>query len=301
MKLATVIGIVSAVLLVNAIAASPASARCVKTLNFTGYSMKRNANTRACEETLTFSFWEFFEIDLFHGGKSLGLGKECAKAAKAKMGRYNEGCTTEVGEGKGEFEEVASEPEAYVLSTESLPDTFTAKTGASRLETVGGLALTGTGGSASGEFSNHTEGKVSLEFTGVKDGEVSCRTAGAAVGVVSVPEAKLQTVDVLNAEKETLWGVAITLPATVEITCGVVKVSVKGSVLGSISSPSEGTETRFEFEQSKGKQKYASCNAPAKLCEKAVGLEAKIGATFETAGLTDSQEVKFAKMIQFFI
>ncbi len=68
-----------------------------------------------------------------------------------------------------------------------------------------------------------------------------------------------------------------------------------------INSPSEGTETKFVFEQSKGKQKYTSCNAPTKLCEKAVGLEAKIGEKFEAAGENDTQEVKFAKMIQFFI
>jgi hypothetical protein len=292
------IGLTVALIALNA---APASARCAKTANSTGYSMKRNTGDRKCEENLTLSVWEFLEVDLASGGKGIGLGKECAKVASPHKGRWEEGCTKEVGEAKGEWEKVISQPEALPLPGESFPVTLTLSGGSTTLETVGGQSLTATGVKGSGELTNAIEGAVSFDFTGVKIGKTACTSAGDATETVLVVKAKLQVVDLMNASKITSSGVAITLPSAIGIKCGIVTVEVTGSVLGAVNPVEESAKTHFEFVKSKGVQGFKECNAPEKLCEKPVSLKASFGLGLEEAGLSTNLEVTFAKAMQFFL
>jgi len=170
--------------------------------------------------------------------------KECTKA-KVGTGLF----IKVVGGGKGEEEEGEETLGVRLLAEESYPVTFKSTSGATTFETaVKKTSITCTADTGSGEFENAVGGTISIDFTGCKSSGAACSSENAsgekdAKETILEASAKLSVVTILNAKKELVGGVATRWPTGTKVTCGLIKVQLRGSAVGLVSPINKETET----------------------------------------------------------
>lgn len=223
------------------------------------------------------------EVSKFEGGPSVSLEASVNGAPFKAIGLQNTGelipaGTLEISTKEGAPVLTSTEPETGgpefttkgPVGSASWPVQFTGTLGASFLEAQSGSKITCTGGSVAGAVTwvTRMQGELST-FTGCETAGFKCNTTGHAEGVI-----------VSNALKGTLGNVTATLPGVrmypeatgrggelVAATCagGAVSVTVKGSVIGTLSGASgtnaeenklAGSTIKQTFAEAKGVQKY---------------------------------------------
>jgi len=198
-----------------------------------------------------------------------------------------------------------------VLPGETFPVTFKLTSGETKIETAGAkkAAITCTADTGTGEFENGGSGTETISYTGCKSSGAGCRSENAkgekaAVETILATGAKLSVVNLKNAKKELEGGVVTTLPEAVKVVCGVIKVELRGSVLGLITPINKEvltTETaKLELKQKEGKQEAGECQEPKETCEKLAKepFEAKLAEKFEGAGVQSTETISLAKMVE---
>lgn len=176
------------------------------------------------------------------------------------------------------------------------PNTFTSKSGAGTLETVGGTKVKCSSDSTEGgEITGEKTDKVkSVVFKGCESSGFKCSTSGAASGEIKTSELESTLGYINKSTKE----VGIELKpkgggnfATFECTA-FVKVTVKGSVIAVITPiNTETTKYTLKFTQTKGKQTPQNLEGQSKDT-----LESSVdGGAFEESGEETSDELTLAK------
>jgi hypothetical protein len=142
---------------------------------------------------------------------------------------------------------------------------FTSKSGAGTLETKAGKKVTCTEGSNTGEVEKtggNTVTKVIVIFKGCESEHFKCHTAGQAEGEIKTNELEGQ---IGYLEKVASGKVGLDLKpkpsnelfAEFECVGGIVKVKVRGDVIGELTPINKKTKTfTLTFAQSKGVQKW---------------------------------------------
>jgi hypothetical protein len=192
----------------------------------------------------------------------------------------------------------AENPEILPVPTAKEPLKFTSQ-GLSKedkyiLETTKLKQITCAKVTNKGEFTSQDSGTVTIDFEECKSEGFSCNTAGDEKGIILV-FADINLVDLKKAGlalKEAL-GVEI-LPLEkgenkLLITCGgILKIEVKGSVLGREDKIKELTKTKtgeLLLDQKEGEQEFTECELLKAFCAgKIFKLEANLGGGFELAG-----------------
>jgi hypothetical protein len=200
-------------------------------------------------------------------------------------------------------------PAIKSLAEETFPVTFTVTSGESKVETVGKSAIVCTADTGSGEFENGASGTITVDFTGCKKEKVTCSSENAKgekdpKETILEVNAQLSVVNLLNSKKELDGGVVQTLTEPMKVSCGGVKVELRGSVLGLVTPINKEiatTETaKVEFKQKEGKQEAGECKEPTEVCEKLKKepFEAKIAEKFEGGGAQSTETTSFSKMVE---
>lgn len=177
--------------------------------------------------------------------------------------------------------------------------TFTSTSKTSVLETVGGVAVTCTADTNSGEITGPQTGSMSIVFTGCKLGKVPCNTPGAAPGVIATATLSMKMNYINKAKKEV--GIDLLEAAGAPFLsygCGpVLRGTVIGSVIGRITpinklvTPPE--KFILKFAQAIGVQK------PVKLEGAPVDvLETSFGGPFEQTGLASTDLILFGEPVK---
>lgn len=201
----------------------------------------------------------------------------------------------------------AASPTILLLPGAKFPVKFTGKGGTGVLETTAGKKVTCTGDTESGELTSTTEGVITLDSTGCKEGKVAC-SSEATKGekdpkeTILLTNAGLGLVSVMNAAKELAVGLSITPAATLVLSCGLVKMEVKGATAGLISPFAKGdTESAVvALKQKAGKAEIGECVESKANCEKLAKepLEANFSGKFEPAAEEVSRELAFSQMLE---
>jgi hypothetical protein len=177
--------------------------------------------------------------------------------------------------------------------------TFTSTSKTSVLETVGGIAVTCTADTNSGEITGPQTGSVTIVFTGCKLGKVPCNTPGAAPGVIATATLGMKINYINKAKKEV--GIDLVEAAGAPFMsygCGpVLRGVVIGSVIGRITpinklvTPAE--KFTLKFAQAIGVQK------PLKLEGAPIDvLETSFGGPFEQTGLASTDLILFGEPVK---
>jgi hypothetical protein len=123
---------------------------------------------------------------------------------------------------------------------------FTSSGGASSLTTANGTTVNCTSNTGSGSYTSKTGGTIGLTFNGCKESVfgTSCGTSG----VIKTNTAPFD--NVYTADNKTSPGVLVTQPAGgtfANFSCGggLLTVNVTGNVVGSLESPSCGSEAEL--------------------------------------------------------
>jgi hypothetical protein len=144
-----------------------------------------------------------------------------------------------------------------------IPTTFTAKSGATTLETVKGAKITCTADTGGGEVSGPKTGTIKLTFTGCELVTLAlpCNTVGVPPGEI-ITNTLLMTLGYISIEPKKEVGIDLSTATgapLMEFVCGALKVSVTGSVIGKVlpinklvKPPAHFT---LKFTQAAGKQK----------------------------------------------
>ncbi|MCW3027665.1 MAG: hypothetical protein JWN81_876 [Solirubrobacterales bacterium] len=177
--------------------------------------------------------------------------------------------------------------------------TFTSTSKTSVLETVGGIAVTCTAATNSGEITGPQTGSVTIVFTGCKLGKVPCNTPGAAAGVIATATLSMKVGYINKAKKEV--GIDLVEAAGAPFLsygCGpVLRGVVIGSVIGRITpinklvTPPE--KFILKFAQTIGVQKTIKLEgAPIDV------LETSFGGPFEQTGLASTDLILFGEPVK---
>lgn len=199
-------------------------------------------------------------------------------------------------------------PEILPVPTVEKPAKFTSEAGEVELETTVGTRVTCKKAKNKGEFDTQDEGFVLVDFEGCKDEGANCNSPGDAAGVI-LTFGNMEAVDILPGgvlrlglwiepeEEEKI--------ADLTFTCGVVKVTMLGSVIGAVENAAGGTLLDLEkFKELKvlwkrttlGEQEIKECMTLIVLCKKGpFELRATFGLGEELAALVADATVKFEK------
>ncbi len=145
----------------------------------------------------------------------------------------------------------------YEWEPGALKSGFTFSGGAVKLEPAGAPKITCSGLSGSGAFSGRkTLGGVHLSLTGCAQAGQQCTSPLASAGQIDSGELE----GALGVEAEagkTKLGIGLSpVSGTVaELTCGTTSVSIRGSVIASVTSGKSGSSTALKYAASKGAQK----------------------------------------------
>jgi hypothetical protein len=197
------------------------------------------------------------------------------------------------------------EQEILPTPTEKEPLTFTSEGKVSKLVSKSGTIecekLTNEG-----SFTSAMTGTVTIDLTGCKSKEVKCNTEGDAAGVI-LAKYNSHLVAVASGEELNL-AVALTLEKTLIIKCGVLKVEVKGTVIGQIDGSVSEAKTKSNellLHESGGKQAIKTCAIDEEFCEEETGtaityeLLANFGKEFNEGVLSAEDKLSLAKEISF--
>lgn len=197
-------------------------------------------------------------------------------------------------------------PEILPVPTPTAPLTFTSETvGGSKpiLETTKGVKIECAKATNKGEFTSQDLGTATIDFEGCESKGAKCKAEGDVNGTILLKT----DIDLVDFKKgaELLLGLEI-LPLEggtnkLIITCGILKVEVKGSVIGRVhvKSLEKTKHATVLFTQTKGEQDIKECELLKAFCAGVKFLlEANFGAGFELAGELAEVLVLFPKEIE---
>lgn len=158
------------------------------------------------------------------------------------------------------------------LKAASYPVTYEGSGGASKV-TAGGHEISCTGNTTSGEISapegGEQRGKSTTKFTGCAVEGAKCKTEGGKTGEILVNGPVNHYVLVGPAEEDqSLYGL-VELEVSASVACGLIHVSVKGTLVV-ILLVKEGKPTKSFEAEAKGSgegQEFTKCEEPKALCE----------------------------------
>jgi len=140
------------------------------------------------------------------------------------------------------------------------PKPFKVKSGAFIVETVNRVKASCKAGTNAGEMTGPQTGRATLKLTGCEVSGFKCSSAGAAPGEI-VSNLLSATLGYINkAKKEVGISLESATGGTVaEFTCGSVRVTETGSVIGKVTPINKkvkaGKPFTLKFTQTRGKQK----------------------------------------------
>lgn len=191
----------------------------------------------------------------------------------------------------------ASASAALPEFTGPFPKTFTSKSKASVLETVGKTKVKCTADTNAGEITGPKSDLVTVRFTGCVALKFQCGTPGAAPGEI-VTGVLTSMLGYINIEKKEV-GIDLSNPAGALITeffCGGnLRVVVRGSVIGRVTPVNKIVKPPQHFTlklgQAKGKQKITKFQGePVDVLESSVN-----GGPFEESGLNSTDELTLSE------
>jgi hypothetical protein len=176
------------------------------------------------------------------------------------------------------------------------PAPFTAKSGATTLETVKGAQITCVADSGGGEVTGPKTGSIKLVFTGCELVTLAlpCNTPGVPPGEIITPSL-LMTLDYISIEPKKEVGIDLSTATggpLMEFMCGALKVTVAGSVIGKITPINKVVKPPahfvLKFAQAAGKQK------PMKFAGGPIDVPmTSFGGPFVESGLASSETLAF--------
>lgn len=223
---------------------------------------------------------------------------KCANAKKDK-GKYIKVKTLRGTKEHLEEQEILPNP------TEGEPLNFTSEGKVSKLVSKSGTIecenLTNEG-----KFTAARTGTATVDQTGCKSKEVKCNSEGDAAGVILAKYNSHLVAFVLGEELD--LGVALTLEKPLMIKCGVLKIEVKGTVIGQIDGSASEAKTKSNellLHESGGKQAIKTCAIDEEFCKEETGtaivyeLLANFGTGFNEVVLSAEDKLSLAKEISF--
>jgi hypothetical protein len=163
----------------------------------------------------------------------------------------------------------SANPTILPTPTVEKPLTFTSEAGKTTISSTAGTIecekLKNTG-----KFITNESGSVEIDLENCKLASTGskCKTTGDVNGILLVT-ANITVVDILPESKLEL-GLLLEFPETILITCGVVKVELKGDVIGhmdGIKSLVKTKATELLFREVKG-QEFKECDLLEEVCLK---------------------------------
>jgi hypothetical protein len=178
----------------------------------------------------------------------------CVKALKGTGPFKNAGCTVAVTGGSYEWMPGPGTKDGFTLAPREAVMRV--------IETVGGTPLICHDAAGTGEYTGQkTVGAVVLTLSGCETGSVKCNSAGQTTGtaVTSPLEGALGIVKRGEAPALDKIGLALFHPGEggliLHVDCAGLPISVRGSVIGAVSTKSMKVMSTLKFKQTKGRQK----------------------------------------------
>jgi hypothetical protein len=200
------------------------------------------------------------------------------------------------------FAEEAGNPKMLCLGTEgkcTFPITFTGKSEKGELITELGSVKCTEEGSNSGEITGVRTATANIDFHGctLSTNKEKCSTTGDAAGTILLSAVPVKLV-AYKSGTALLAGLLFS-PTEVLMTCGTVKVKIKGTVIALVALESpitseESKNLKVLFDHAGNKQTPEECELPKETCEKEgkkvkFFLEGNLGVGFEHAALAETK------------
>jgi hypothetical protein len=198
----------------------------------------------------------------------------------------------------------AENPEILPLPTTTAPLRFTSDSVINSkpdIATTRVMLIICTQARNTGEFTSSDSGTITIDLENCTLGTTKCKTGVDAAGVILMDKESLQFVT-FKAGMSLELGIVITLPAAVKITCGIVTVEARGSVMGKMDNIKGLEKTKNAlalFHEKPGEQELTECERLEVFCKgKTFKLEADFGGGFELTGLEFEDNIKAQKMYE---
>ena len=197
--------------------------------------------------------------------------------------------------------EEGGSPIILPLPSEKEPLKFTYEGEAWKLKSKGGT-IECEKQKAEGSFTSQRLGSATMSLSGCTQSKIACKTEGGEKGVILIP-VDVHVVTIL-LKGGTELGLALILLKPVVITCGVLKIELKGTVLGEFANLSAETKTKtatlYLTELEEKTQEFSECDLTKEFCfekevHKKFSLLDNLGEAFSEARETGEDQLTFSK------